>query len=451
MALKHPSLAGISAAKKHIRQLFYFGALSTVILLAATLTYFHVQNLTEEFTDLRDQLSNSLMEEKKRFLQNAVEQTIAYIQSEGDEIHQEHANDGLSEETLQSLVKAELQSRIRNMRLVDNGYFWINQIINYDGGDRYAIRLVHPNLPETEGSWLSTNTTDIKGNKPYEMELEGVKQHGEIFIEYYFKKMTSDIIAHKMAYAKLYKPYDWVVATGVYLDDVDALIAHKTQQMEQTYSSQIRMAISISLTAIFLAAAATFQFEKYILRLISNYEATIDNYTTSLEKLSNTDVLTGLDNRLKLDEIFLYELHQMHRYEGVFSILLLDLDRFKDVNDTYGHQTGDEVLKETARLLEDCSRSTDTVGRWGGEEFLIIMPKTSGENALLMAEKIRKAIAEHDFPGAKDLTCSIGISSYRENDDAESMLKRADTALYRAKENGRNRVEFERLTPEGDP
>lgn len=95
---------------------------------------------------------------------------------------------------------------IYETRLPDDGYIWINDILNYDGGDEYAIRLVHPNLPETEGDFLSTGTQDIKGNLPYREELDGIIRSGEVYLDYYFKKMNSDEISHKLSCGKLYKP-----------------------------------------------------------------------------------------------------------------------------------------------------------------------------------------------------------------------------------------------------
>lgn len=431
----------ISIAKRSIRRLFYIGSISSIIILAGALSFLYARSLTEEFNNKIGQLSQSLIEEKQRFMQNAVERTIQYIEHERAHIRQEYADKHLPDDELESITKERIKDLIRATRLIDNGYIWVNQIVNYDGGDNYAIRAVHPNLPDTEGTWLSTNATDIKGNHPYAAELEGIKQQGELFFEYYFKKLDSDKIAHKMSFAKLYKPYDWVVATGVYLDDLDELTEHEIQKMQETFNSQLRLTLSISLFIIILGTLAIVIFEKHILRLVAKYEATISEYTNSLEQLSCTDPLTGLSNRLKLSEVFSYELHQAQRYGNVFSILLLDLDKFKHVNDTHGHQIGDAVLVQISEIMRKHSRKTDTVGRWGGEEFLIILPETDADSAKLMADNIRQMVAKHEFPFAGGITCSMGVSTYLENDTEETMTERADQALYCAKNEGRNRVQ----------
>lgn len=161
-----------------------------------------------------------------------------------------------------------------------------------------------------------------------------------------------------------------------------------------------------------------------------------------IEELSVTDRLTGLYNRLKLDEVFTYEITQTKRYQTPLSIILLDIDHFKQVNDTYGHQTGDLVLQEMAKILRSLGRQSDTIGRWGGEEFLIILPKTDRINAMQIGEKIRFSIENHLFPIIGKKTASFGISEFQNGDDQNTLVERADNALYRAKKEGRNRVIF---------
>ncbi len=159
-----------------------------------------------------------------------------------------------------------------------------------------------------------------------------------------------------------------------------------------------------------------------------------------VEELAVTDRLTGLYNRMKLDEVIEYEVHQAHRYTGGLSVIMMDMDKFKSVNDTYGHQAGDKVLQELATIFTRNIRESDTVGRWGGEEFLVICPETDLHHAGLMAEKLRTAVEEHDFSKVGHKSCSFGVSTYRTDDSPESIVERADKALYEAKERGRNRV-----------
>jgi len=160
-----------------------------------------------------------------------------------------------------------------------------------------------------------------------------------------------------------------------------------------------------------------------------------------LERLSVTDRLTGLFNRMKLDETFDTEIKLAIRYSHPLSIIMVDIDHFKEVNDTYGHQVGDKVLVEFAGMLQVNTRETDMVGRWGGEEFVVICRQTDKTGVLKLAEKLRQTFQDHQFPVVQRKTASFGVSTWLEGDKAEELVARADEALYAAKNNGRNRVE----------
>ncbi|WP_243447471.1 cache domain-containing protein [Clostridium tetani] len=155
----------------------------------------------------------------------------------------------VSDNSIEERVKNNIKNRVRKTLLENNNYIWINEILNYNGGEGYAVRLVHPNLLEEEGVKLSTNTKDIKDNLPYLKELEGIKKHGEIFHDYYFKKNDEDYISHKLSYAKLYSKYNWIISCGIYLDDFDDLINKKNSIFYKDIWLQINITI---ITAFFL-------------------------------------------------------------------------------------------------------------------------------------------------------------------------------------------------------
>lgn len=162
----------------------------------------------------------------------------------------------------------------------------------------------------------------------------------------------------------------------------------------------------------------------------------------ALAKISMTDSLTGLYNRVKVEETFLYEQKQSIRHGDSLSVILMDLDNFKSVNDSYGHNTGDIFLKEIATLLKKLFRSSDVIARWGGEEFLIVLPKTDLHTAKEIALKLRDNIQDAKFTGIGQRTSSCGVATLLLNESLASMIQRADTALYLAKDNGKNRVEI---------
>lgn len=160
-----------------------------------------------------------------------------------------------------------------------------------------------------------------------------------------------------------------------------------------------------------------------------------------LEQLATTDHLTGIYNRHKFEELFEKELEREKRYKFDLSLIMFDIDYFKNVNDTFGHDIGDRVLKRVVQIVSENIRIVDIFARWGGEEFLILCPNTEEAQAVSLAEKLRKEIETKSFEGVDHITCSFGVTSYKVAETKESFIKRVDNALYKAKENGRNRTE----------
>lgn len=152
---------------------------------------------------------------------------------------------------------------------------------------------------------------------------------------------------------------------------------------------------------------------------------------------ADIDFLTGLPNRRALEAALGREAEASTRYRHALSLLMIDADHFKRVNDTYGHDAGDAVLREIASLLKRECRQCDFPARWGGEEFVLLLPGTDSENAFAFAERLRGRIAAHEFPHVGEQTVSIGVSVFRDNPG--DMIGRADAALYQAKRDGRNR------------
>jgi diguanylate cyclase (GGDEF)-like protein len=160
----------------------------------------------------------------------------------------------------------------------------------------------------------------------------------------------------------------------------------------------------------------------------------------ALRRLSMTDKLTGLWNRVKLDKLLVTQAATYYRHAETYCVMLLDVDHFKSVNDTHGHNVGDAVLIELANILQTSVRTNDIVGRWGGEEFMVLLSKSDAAKAEIVAEKIRNSIMHHDFPVVGNITVSIGICEVSQQVSILQMIDRADQALYKAKENGRNQV-----------
>ena len=168
-------------------------------------------------------------------------------------------------------------------------------------------------------------------------------------------------------------------------------------------------------------------------------------FIKELETLSSEDSLTGLQNRRMIFERIRHEIERVRRYNAELSLIFCDLDYFKEINDTYGHKAGDEVLRTIADILRRSVRTSDVIGRYGGDEFLLVLPQTALKGAQELAERIRVAVQDMAFemPGGKSVntTMSIGVAFYDGNEnDVDALLNRIDTALYVSKRSGKNRV-----------
>jgi diguanylate cyclase len=171
------------------------------------------------------------------------------------------------------------------------------------------------------------------------------------------------------------------------------------------------------------------------------------------QRLAATDGLTSVANRRHFDEVLSRKVHQSHLERTPLSLVLADLDHFKNVNDRYGHPTGDAVLKAFAALISETARSGDLVARFGGEEFAIVLPNTPVGNASFLVERIQRAMARIAWRSADsrhdigNVTASFGIAEIREDETGDSLIKRTDRMLYNAKKNGRNRYEIDSVGP----
>lgn len=198
--------------------------------------------------------------------------------------------------------------------------------------------------------------------------------------------------------------------------------------------------VSIGLGLVLAAAVFWLKKVQGFNRRISRAYALLEEKNLELEQFSITDSLTGLYNRHKLDMHLVREKERSDRYNHVFSLVILDIDHFKSINDRFGHQAGDEVLRQVGALIKKSIRSSDIPGRWGGEEFLIICPETNRQGAKIFAEKIRKDLQAVSFVSDTTITISGGVAEYELKEDSEKLVKRADDNLYKAKLSGRNRI-----------
>lgn len=221
------------------------------------------------------------------------------------------------------------------------------------------------------------------------------------------------------------------------------LISHKFPNLEQyNHDFQWRFLFSYAVVVLFAFLSDHYREASHrslqhahddLEKKVSERTSELLKKNAELEKASITDALTGMKNRMKLDDILSYELKKVRRYGGELGVIIVDLDKFKNINDTFGHIAGDTVLIEFSKIIERNIRATDSAGRWGGEEFLIVCPSAGGGNCLELAEKLRAKVCEASIPVVGGVTASFGATCYVIGDTINTIIKRADDALYEAK------------------
>ncbi|MFH2091908.1 MAG: diguanylate cyclase [Pseudomonadota bacterium] len=326
-------------------------------------------------------------------------------------------------------------------------YVFVYQLHDMNGGEKFATMLVNPNRPDLINTHISEDFKDAKGKMFRKQALKGIREKGEAFVTYWYKKPNAEGIHAKLSYFKYYPEWHWIIAKGLYLDDFDV----KILQMQQELRLEIKKAIKFLAWFLFLTCGffliLAFFFSRQIRLLFEGYKKIQKNHQDRLEHLNmvlevqaTTDTLTQIYNRAYFNTRMEQEMSRATRYENQLSLIMFDIDNFKQINDTFGHIAGDSVLKDICNLCMRNIRSSDILARWGGEEFVILLPESKKETAISLAEKLRLIFQDHSFSVPTQVTCSFGITDYITKESKDTFINRADDALYRSKETGKNKV-----------
>ena len=399
-----------------------FTAFIVATLICIAVIGLHIYSSKERNEIHLNQIEEIIIESKKQLLKD----TVNNIYLEIDSLAQaEYLN---PEDDIDQLVKDRLEEIVRKRKFSDNSKVWISEIIDYEGGDNFAIKKVDPNSPETEGMYLSTAIEDIHGNTPYLIALEEIKKNGDVFYIDYFNGMNGQGRSEKLVYTKLFEEYDLVVSMGVDLNDIDMYAEQVKQEIGSLFSQTIIQAVMIFLLVLLVGFSLLYILTKTYL----------STATDTLTQQIDTDLLTNTYSRnfgekaLKAS----YKEYMITNESPV--IMMLDIDDFKQINDTYGHDVGDYALKEITRSIELIIRQSDRLIRWGGDEFVGIFKGTYKENIMELANKIKEVVSAIKIPiedGTIGVSVSIGFSYFKTSDMSYSgALKRADKAMYKDKE-----------------
>lgn len=357
-------------------------------------------------------LRNSIIDEnvaKVRALSEVARQTAQFF-------HQRATNGEFSEATARELT-------LNVLRQLNYG-----EIENFFVYDFAGNNIMLPQKPDREGkNWLELRDDD--GAYPIRMLLDSARKNGEPVYYKLYPRNDSSEQKFKMVIAMPFEPWGWAIGTGIFVHDIE----------KQFWKTALRMGGIIASIALLFSLIAWL--------LVRNIASIFREQARLLQEyygFSQTDALTGCNNRRSLMEMGARDLALAKRHDGKLSLLMLDIDHFKNINDSFGHAFGDKVICAMVNEILGSIRSTDIFGRVGGEEFALVLPDADIEQGRVVAENLRAQIAglrlKHEDQEIS-FTVSFGVASIGADDrDIDDLLCKADKALYQAKKQGRNRV-----------
>lgn len=340
-------------------------------------------------------------------------------------------------------------------------------IISFDNqGYIFAFDYTGVTISHAQKSLLGKNRWHLNLDGKYVIQdiVNAAKNDEGSFIEYVasFNPMTNNP-ASKISFVKSFDKFDWAIGTGVYTSYIDKKIEIKQKELEKELEEMIDKVIIFSAAITFLVVTILYflinransiiqKYKNSLKFLNENLEIKVKKRTKELEdsqevlkQMAQKDFLTNLFNRRYLNSAYETLMQLSIRNNEPLCLILIDIDKFKNINDTYGHDIGDEVLVQLSNILVSKFRKSDIIARIGGEEFVILFPKTKLDSAYKISEALREKVDNTEFKIADitiNFTISVGLTIFDKYEDKKlsSVLKRADCALYEAKRKGRNKV-----------
>jgi len=324
----------------------------------------------------------------------------------------------------------DVEARIQKMLYLGKEHFVVNIIDITDRiRDQQEMLKLHRTIEESE--FLFKTLT--------ESALAGIFLYRETFL--YVNDAFAKMTGYSVDELKTMTPMDIVAPQEQVFVQERVSARLKGDLQDQIVYQDLKMVTRSGEVRWFYIAISTVKFRGEWTGLGTAMDMTErKTMEKKLEYVAQTDALTGLYNRLRFDNILQHEIAFGKRQNAPLSIIYMDIDFFKQINDTCGHDIGDIILKEIAFITRDVLRASDYPFRWGGEEFIILCPSTTLNEIKILAERLRERIEENNFSVYKNVTVSIGVTQYHDGESVDEMIKRADQALYQAKESGRNRV-----------
>ncbi len=258
------------------------------------------------------------------------------------------------------------------------------------------------------------------------------------FLEFFNVKNIAEFNENNQCVSNLFMEYENYFSLHILNDGIHWCDKLSSEDMEAEYNILVMDTSTFEPKAFRINVNGISDTDKFVVSLTDITELTTKS--KSFEIKATYDALTNIYNRSKFNDMIDEHSNLYKRYNTPLSFAIFDIDFFKKVNDNYGHIIGDKTLITFAKTIDDATRDTDIFARWGGEEFVLLMPETSIEDAKVAVEHLRELIEKTSFKEVENITCSIGLSQFKDDDTIDDILMRSDEALYEAKKSGRNKV-----------
>lgn len=297
--------------------------------------------------------------------------------------------------------------------------------------------------------------------------IAALKDKDKVGYVYDMYNKKTDKMDKKYSFIQKIPNTNWILGSGFFLSDIENTLAKQEVSMYEAYNLRSQYIFYIAMFIIVLSLIFSYYVSQMVKNSFLKYNEKINHKATQLEELNllleekveertaelnkvkdnfkmlaTIDALTSMNNRYSIMKLLSSEVSHSNRYKTPLSIIMYDIDFFKKVNDTYGHDVGDTVLCSLSNLVMNNLRDVDIVGRYGGEEFLIILPNTILENAKQYAERLRKEVERHSFETVGKITICMGVIEIEPAENIDEMFKRVDNLLYTSKKSGRNKISF---------
>lgn len=424
--------------EKHIPKISFISSVAIVLLLVGILGGMLINEKQKDLKKNLQWIKKTYTAQQKELLKLDVNREIQYIN-----ILRESAETG-NKNTQQDII-SRLNALVPDKDAPE--YFFIYKRHNTENTDDFITLLVNPNRPELVNRQSPLLVQNEKSFMFRKEVLKDIEEKGEAFVSYAYKKPGHQGLFQKLSFFKYLPEWEWIVAKGVYLDDLENQIARMQSDLYQEIKQTIGFLTLFIVVICGLFLGLAYLFSKGVGKLFEDYKKTQQSQQKKLEHLNAileiqayTDPLTQIYNRTFFNIQLEKEISRAKRYGTVLGLILFDIDNFKQINDTAGHLAGDRILKGITDLCKKNIRTSDIFARWGGEEFVVLVPESPDQAATALADKLRSCIEKTDFSFKSIITCSFGITEYKVQEDKEEFVHRADKALYHSKQTGKNRV-----------